>query len=337
MSTRPSDDPIAATGGAQGEEGRSHMDLLSAFKVPEAAIPVIDRILSPEDALLIEALPSATFGGQDARSALEVSTGETWPDTRLDPLLRGAYRRGVLDLEDETFTRFRLGDFYTMLEVFVDTEPEAYLALPRETQVALDRWCFESYCEGLGDDVRPTSDRVAGLDETLGFIDTIDRPIWLNRCDCRTLAGSCDKPVDTCISFRNGINTLSHRGILKPITKEQAKAVVRGANDAGLMQTISDNAICNCCSDCCYLFRAQAARASGAAWPLAESIAAVGPDLCIGCGVCVSRCPFGALALEDGEAVRNAGLCRGCGLCAETCPTSAIAMLPRDDTRRPVK
>lgn len=306
------------------------MDFLTAFKVPEAAAPVIDRIVPSQDIVLIESLSSGTFTADEARRDLERATGEPWPVERVDSLLRGAYRRGVLQLEDDTFSRFRLGDFYGRLEVFVVTEPDVYLALPRETQLALDSWCFASYLEGLSDEVRPTSDRVVGLEETLAAIDEFDAQIWLNRCDCRTLAGHCDKPVDTCISFRNGINTLSHRGVLKPLTKEQARAVVRRSNDAGLMQTLSDNAICNCCSDCCYLFRAQKARGAGVGeWPLAESVVAFDDTICSGCGACVDRCPFGALALEDGVIVQHAELCRGCGLCVETCPMSALTMVPR--------
>lgn len=48
-------------------------------------------------------------------------------------------------------------------------------------------------------------------------------------------------------------------------------------------------------------------------------------DTCLGCGVCVEVCPFGAMTLddEDGKAV-NCDLCGGKPKCVEVCPTNAI-------------
>lgn len=49
-------------------------------------------------------------------------------------------------------------------------------------------------------------------------------------------------------------------------------------------------------------------------------------EKCIGCGVCVSACPFGALSLnEAGKATVNEA-CTACGVCVESCPVSALVM-----------
>ena len=304
----------------------STLQLLSTFEVPQAAAALLDRFLAADEVLLIEALDSAEFSVQDAVVALEAATREPWPVQRVDELLRSAYRRGVLELVDDTFTCYRLGTFYGRLSVFVVSQPDTYLALPAETRSALDAWCFGTYVGGLGHEERPTSDRVLTLAQTLEFIDTSQRPIWLNRCDCRTLAGDCGKPTDTCVTFKSGINTLSHRGWSRPLSKTEAKAVVTRANKVGLMQTVNDNGICNCCSDCCYLFRAQAARGTGRAWPLAEQVAAFDADVCTACLACVRRCPFEVFELVDGRVVQHAELCRGCGLCVDACRFGALEM-----------
>jgi heterodisulfide reductase subunit A len=54
--------------------------------------------------------------------------------------------------------------------------------------------------------------------------------------------------------------------------------------------------------------------------------AAVDPDLCGACQVCVLSCPYHAIAFDATERVAeiNELLCRGCGTCAAACPSAAI-------------
>lgn len=46
--------------------------------------------------------------------------------------------------------------------------------------------------------------------------------------------------------------------------------------------------------------------------------------LCIGCGLCISVCPAGAITLEYGKATINPELCTLCYKCTEVCPRGAI-------------
>ena len=41
-------------------------------------------------------------------------------------------------------------------------------------------------------------------------------------------------------------------------------------------------------------------------------------DKCILCGICVEKCPFGALAIE-GKGIVVGDACRMCGLCVRNC------------------
>jgi len=55
-------------------------------------------------------------------------------------------------------------------------------------------------------------------------------------------------------------------------------------------------------------------------------VAYVDEDACVGCGVCVDLCPYGARSIDEKRhiVVVNAVLCEGCGACAAGCPSGAI-------------
>ena len=82
--------------------------------------------------------------------------------------------------------------------------------------------------------------------------------------------------------------------------------------------------------------QAQAAAAK-AAIPLVKGSVSVDPIVssvdektCIGCGLCVSLCPFGAIEMikvgKKRKARTIAASCKACGICASHCPTFAISM-----------
>ncbi len=82
--------------------------------------------------------------------------------------------------------------------------------------------------------------------------------------------------------------------------------------------------------------QAQAAAAK-AAIPLARGYVNVDPivsvvdkDTCIGCNLCVSLCPYGAIVMKKVGKKRKAetisASCKACGICSSHCPTFAISM-----------
>jgi NAD-dependent dihydropyrimidine dehydrogenase PreA subunit len=51
------------------------------------------------------------------------------------------------------------------------------------------------------------------------------------------------------------------------------------------------------------------------------------PDLCTGCGVCITVCPHGVYGLMNGAvAVVRAEACMECGACQMNCPAGAIVV-----------
>jgi heterodisulfide reductase subunit A-like polyferredoxin len=60
----------------------------------------------------------------------------------------------------------------------------------------------------------------------------------------------------------------------------------------------------------------------------------VDQTLCTGCGLCVERCQFEALSLEDVVSVDGIR-CVGCGVCVSACPDEALGLVRRPDEEIP--
>ncbi len=84
------------------------------------------------------------------------------------------------------------------------------------------------------------------------------------------------------------------------------------------------------------IVQAQAAAAK-ATIPLVKGTVSVEPivshvnqDICIGCGLCASLCPYQAIQMVKVDKKRKAetivASCKACGICASHCPTFAISM-----------
>ena len=149
--------------------------------------------------------------------------------------------------------------------------------------------------------------------------------------------GACGLPRHTCITYKNGINTFVDRGLSEQIDPERAAEIVRQTEKDGLMHTSAMGGICNCCGDCCYLFRAQQARQSVGVWPAAEWIIEQDEEKCVNCGKCIKRCHlhvFAKYSAAEGKpsVIADPSKCAGCGICRSTCPTGALKLIRRKGT-----
>ena len=70
----------------------------------------------------------------------------------------------------------------------------------------------------------------------------------------------------------------------------------------------------------------------------------INPETCIGCGLCVKRCPMEAIQLEASDEAQNKvgkvavleqEKCIGCGVCAYKCPSKSILLESREETTEP--
>lgn len=56
------------------------------------------------------------------------------------------------------------------------------------------------------------------------------------------------------------------------------------------------------------------------------------PAKCIGCGICVEHCSYGALSRVDGKIMIDRALCTGCNDCMNACCAGALVLAGRETT-----
>lgn len=187
---------------------------------------------------------------------------------------------------------------------------------------------------------------VLPIDLIMQAIDQAEYIGQMDRCICRS-AHECthyDQHFG-CLFFNMAGVTAVKNGLAHPATKEQVKAHVLEARDAGLVgQALYveleqmvwgfENGkmdefleICFCCPCCCVAMdvcrnanRTIKNRFSGSGFT-----AVANHDKCIGCGKCVEVCPQEIITLrEDGKVGIDQEHCMGCGCCKSVCENGAI-------------
>lgn len=126
-------------------------------------------------------------------------------------------------------------------------------------------------------------------------------------CSCRRsrrlLGQGCGHlEKDMCIQLGRGAEYYIRTGKARQITRDEAWAIIRKAEENGLMHQIPNidngetHAICNCCACSCYSLR-NALMFNSPDMIRSNYVAEVTKDNCVACGQCVENCPTNALKL----------------------------------------
>ncbi|UCC33519.1 MAG: 4Fe-4S binding protein [Candidatus Bathyarchaeota archaeon] len=160
------------------------------------------------------------------------------------------------------------------------------------------------------------------------------KTIAVTECACRTMSRRCDYPTDVCLLFNEFADIFIERGIARRIPKEEALSIVKRCEDLGLIHQLNNTEpegyqfLCNCCSCCCSILRGMISFGKEGITAKSRYISSIDSELCDGCGLCTTRCQFGAATTVDSKAIVDKDKCFGCGLCAPACPTNAIQLVP---------
>ena len=108
---------------------------------------------------------------------------------------------------------------------------------------------------------------------------------------------------DICIQMGTGAEYYIRAGKARRITREEAEAIIKKAEENGLMHQIPNidgdgntHAICNCCACSCYSLR-NALLFNSPDMVRSNFVSEVDGDKCVACGQCVENCPTNALKL----------------------------------------
>lgn len=161
--------------------------------------------------------------------------------------------------------------------------------------------------------------------------------IALGPCECRTDAREhCDAPVNVCLTLNNaGTAAVQLRDGFRTVSVDEALAVLRLSHEAGLIHLayrkpgLDATLFCSCCSCCCWFLNTLKRFDYHDAVVESSHAAQHDVERCVGCGVCVTRCPFEAWTRDSELPMFHRERCFGCGLCVSTCPAGAIAFVPR--------
>ncbi len=175
------------------------------------------------------------------------------------------------------------------------------------------------------------------------FIEKSSHRVVLSFCGCRW-ANHCENyPIELGCLMMGEDSRGIESSIARSVTKEEARAHLKKAVEAGLAPFVGkarvDNAIFGVpdtgrlvsvcfCDECCCLTRWAKSLPGEERNQIIHRLDGltieVDKDECIGCETCIDKCFMKFITIENGKAYIPGDLCVGCGRCVISCPNNAI-------------
>ena len=289
-----------------------------------------------EAKLLLAAAPPAT--------AEEISEKTGIPVTDVEGMVDPLFRKGLLfKSKKKDGTRYyrvrHLLQMHDSTAVAIDPSREM---LDLWKQYMVEEWAdfsrkFEERLPNSVMRVVPVNvsvdlnTQILAFDDVKNLIDAA-KNLAVTRCSCRAIDGACGKELDVCIQVDRAADYAIERGTGRQISKQETIELLKKCEEEGLVHVAENkkalgHVICNCCSDCCINWPSVRPEMGTFVAP-SRYKAWVDPEECIGCDLCLERCYFKALRMEEDQELAEVDPdnCMGCGLCQVVCPTDAILM-----------
>lgn len=333
---------------------RKHLDTLPVgFPKTFSGVEyrLLQTLFTEEEASLACALSWKFYTIEEIRESYknikwELPTKDTPSKETIEKLLKVMASKGsVLERQNKTYALmpFIIGMFE--LQVNRLTKP----FIEDTFKYAVEGYGIEFLATGtaqtrivpIGASVK-TEHAIANYDEFKSLIENTKGEIALINCVCRKaadiLGNSCKATErrELCMVFRDFAYTTIREGWGRKITKEEALEVAALNETEGLVMRTSNEKepqfLCGCCGDCCGLLGMIKAVKRPADFVASNFISKIDAESCVGCGLCVKRCPMQAISLEEKKACVLEARCIGCGVCVPNCRKNSIKLSRKEKT-----
>jgi NAD-dependent dihydropyrimidine dehydrogenase PreA subunit/DNA-binding Lrp family transcriptional regulator len=319
------------------------------FGLPESdvLIPFLQARLTPEEADFLADVPFMPHTIDQLAEKLDTPPEELM--ARLDPL---AERGIVFKVEVKGALRYYLND-----SLFILLRSPYWAGKEDEETKTLASFSNKYFLDGFGEKFGryeyrglraiPVETTIKDTREIRPFEDVVkviegEEVFCTSTCPCRHRKNldnehhNCTHLMRNCLHFGKLATYMIEQGMGEEITRDQAMQILRDSVEDGLVHGISNavmgaDTICNCCSCCCLFFESQKVLQLNGLQS-SNYFVEIETETCVGCGLCVERCPADALELIDEVAVlKSKSLCLGCGVCVYKCPSDSMGLIERGE------
>jgi electron transport complex protein RnfB len=162
-------------------------------------------------------------------------------------------------------------------------------------------------------------------------------------CICRRerkmVGEGCGKLEEACLIMGGGVEYYEQNGIGRRIERDEALAILKRAEEEGLVLQPSNAKrianICMCCGCCCGVLRTIKKHPRPAEFVSSPFRVSLDESACIDCGNCLTRCPMDALHRNaEGTVQLDPHRCIGCGLCVSTCTGKSLVLVRKPEAEQ---
>ena len=186
---------------------------------------------------------------------------------------------------------------------------------------------------------------VTTYDRIRDYIEASPGPFGVLRCICRHGHDLLDEPCsqtklrDNCLMIGPAARWAVESGTGQEVTREQMLDLLDQADRDGLVlqpeNTKAPMFVCCCCGCCCGVLHSAKRLPQPADFFSSNFYAVADAEAGESCGVCEKRCQMEAIASPEGKAVVDRSRCIGCALCLTTCPSGALRLQSVDHPKEP--
>jgi Na+-translocating ferredoxin:NAD+ oxidoreductase subunit B len=185
-------------------------------------------------------------------------------------------------------------------------------------------------------------------DDIVSLVNGMEDCFAITDCLCRkaphvAIGAPLKHPLRTCMYTGEWARYAVENGFAERASREEILAVIHDTEPGGRMVQVLNSekpeVICSCDGEACLVLVQHKLRIPGPARALRSNYDAVlDLDTCTSCGVCVERCPIGALEFDEasGTVEVDLGMCCGCGLCVGACEEHALKLVKKAQVYAPV-